>query len=450
MKNKWLEKLIGNQLRQAEESVDTDQIWRELEPHLPDKRRPVLPIMFLVLFLGVTGFIGWWNWNESQEILIAKTTESAATEQREEFNAAPIVKKEMEALEQMEEKRLIAYNLDEPETDVKSPVSESREMFAQNAKPKTASGSESFIENLPRASSTVLTNAVNPSKDALRWKSLETDRPKYKSIDFIPLNKAKVVNAEKNSPAEASMPSPFSAKGQPIHFVEIRAGSGASSLAVTSNILPKDDEVSWKNRHIQTYSVLFGRRLNSLVEFSTGLQLTRWNQRLHYTSVREVDRPQDNQLVATILLINGTVNEQFGTLREQEAVRTTYQSMQELRAFELPLNVHMDLFERGRWSISSLLTGIFSWRQEIRGYFYPRTAWSDEEPALINRELTASGSFFQIAAGLGLGYQLNSHYSLYCYPQWRSGHMDIAMEDDIEFTMDGGAMALQVGLRRNF
>ena len=154
--------------------------------------------------------------------------------------------------------------------------------------------------------------------------------------------------------------------------------------------------------------------------------------------------------MATILLINGTVNEQFGTLRQEETIRSTYQTMQELRAFELPLNVHMDLFERGRWSIASLLTGILSWRQEIRGYFYPMTAWSDEEPQLINRELTASGSFFQIAAGLGLGYKLNNNYSLYCYPQWRSGHMDLDIEDVIEFTMEGGAMALQVGLRRNF
>jgi hypothetical protein len=238
-------------------------------------------------------------------------------------------------------------------------------------------------------------------------------------------------------------------RDQSLHYFELRSGAGIISTTTNSNILPENNAVEWNNRHVQSYSALFGKRFSPKLDFSTGFQISRWNQRFNYTTVRELERPQSNQLVAAILLIDGSVNEQYGTLRQEETVRVSYSTRQEIRAFELPLNLHVELLEKGRWRLVTLLTGIFSWRQEIQGFFYPVTAWSDTEPELIHRELSANGSFFQMALGLGFGYSINQNYSVYCYPQWRSGQFDLEIDDVIEFTQEGGAFAIQVGLRRN-
>lgn len=449
MKLRWMEKIIGNKLRRAEESVDTDRVWRELEPHLPEKKkRPILPILFFVLFLGASGYSAWWVCDQPTDTEI--TGQMASVEVEKQIKVFKSNKGDQSSDIIKESESFSEIVIPKPGKN-KSKAHTSKE---------TGSGEETIhglqrripiYDVLPLKTYAFASAAADKSKEIFsQSKSYRSDFAGEGVIAELPMTSLEENESNQAVPVFTATSMPKEVMGHCINFIELRAGLGSSSLAIQSNILPETDGVEWKNQHMQSYSVLVGRQLSSAVEFSTGIQLTRWNQRMHYSSVREQELQQFNQLVATIILIDGTENDQYGTLRQQQTVKSTYETLLELRALELPLNIHLELFETGRWRLITLLTGILSMRQELHGFFYPTTAWSDTEPDLINRELISSKSFLQMAAGLGLAYKLNTHYSIYCYPQWRSGHMELEIDEIIDFTQEGGAMALEVGLRRSF
>ncbi|HKK88391.1 MAG TPA: hypothetical protein VJ917_06045, partial [Saprospiraceae bacterium] len=411
-------------------------------------KRPILPILFFVMLLGASGYAAWWTWEQPTNTEIRGQMASAEVEKKTKFfntnmgDQASNVLKEREVF-----------------SEIKPQKSEKSKSKAQTSK-VTGSGEERvdglqrkipIYEVLPSKTPILLSERTDKIKAVFSEANLNhLDVSREDLIAELPMTS--LGDNETNLPALAFSAPQMSrvVKGYRINYIELKAGAGSSSLAIQSNILPEMDGVEWKNQHMQSYSALVGRQLSSAVEFSTGIQLTRWNQRMHYSSVREQELQQFNQLVATILLIDGTENEQYGTLRQQQTVKSTYETMQELRAFELPLNLHVELFEIGRWRLITLLTGILSLRQELHGFFYPTTAWSDAEPDLMKQELISSKSFLQMAAGLGVAYKLNTHYSIICYPQWRSGHLSLEIDEIIDFTQEGGAMALELGLRRNF
>lgn len=449
MKARWMEKIIGNKLRQAEESVDTDQIWSELEPRLPARRkRPILPILFFAFLLLASAALNRWALNEPGEALIPgkKNTRALVHQKFPPMSSKPETFAEIAATNG--EKQLYT------ESSMRS-TSSKRTQAPQNRKALPKALSKKMQDNkvhkaLPTRTGSLTASHVEPVGRPSNFTHLDKKSEADASIALLPISDVWAVGEEIKMPEESLWSAGTNIQRKSIHFVEIRAGIGTAPIQVESNILPESAEVQWQNRHVQSYSALVGRHLSPTVGFSTGFQLTRWNQRFHYSTLREEERQQNNQLVATVLLVDGSQSEQYGILRQQETIRSSYQTTQELRTFELPLNLHVELFEKGRWRLVTLLTGIISWRQEIQGFFYPVSIWSDQEPELINRELSSSASYFQMAAGLGFAYKFNPNYSIYCYPQWRSGQQDLEIDESIEFSQEGGAVALQFGLRRNF